>query len=89
MGEHDGVLVYRAFDHVALWVARVNRVRIVRADPIILITDQFLERHGHYDRPGVSYDGDLLVVRAVNRTVIYRRREYLADQRVWVFSWPD
>jgi hypothetical protein len=66
------------------------RLRVEHADPVIQVSDKLLRSlRTRRDLPGVTYDGDLLTVRAVNRTVIYRRREYVTGRGYWVFSWPD
>jgi hypothetical protein len=72
-------------------------LRIVRADPRVLIAAELLDavngagpRTAWLDLAGcATYDGDLLKIRAVNRTVIYRIGEYVPLHRAYVGEWPD
>jgi hypothetical protein len=70
-------------------------LHIDRADPRVRISGELLEqiRAGNY-HPAVTLDGDLLKIRAVNRTVIYRIGRqvdvHLEGQRgTYLAEWPD
>jgi hypothetical protein len=67
-----------------------REICIDRADPRIQIADDFLDeiRAGNH-HPDVTLDGDLLKIRAVNRTVVYRIGVYIPDRRVHTAEWPD
>jgi hypothetical protein len=67
-----------------------REIHIDRADPRIQIADELLDevRAGNH-HPDVTLDGDLLKVRAVNRTVIYRIGVHIPDRQGHTAEWPD
>ena len=74
-----------------------DRLYVERADPRILVADPIVAAlrdgtfygsdppHGH----GLFLDGDVLTIRAANRTVIYRIVGYDPERFAWVAEWPD
>lgn len=74
-----------------------DRIRIDQADPRVLISaevpgaivdkptpDAWLDLAGC-----TTYDGGLLKIHAVNRTVIYRIVSYVSRVRGYIGEWPD
>jgi hypothetical protein len=67
-----------------------REIHLDHADPRIQIAEDFLnEIRGGHHHPGVALDGDLLKIRATNRTVIYRIGIYTPDRKVYTAEWPD
>ena len=81
-----------------------GRVRIDHADPRILISAELLLEAFIEPAPGVSlsanmvrhgpngtpfWEGAVLKIEGVNRTVIYRVGEYVPRIRGYVAEWPD
>lgn len=67
-----------------------GRLRVDRADPIIWVSAEIVERVRVNDHhPDVTVDGDLLTIRASNRTVIYRIGEYYPQRHCYLLTWPD
>lgn len=79
-----------------------SRVRIVRADPRILISAEVLAETFVQPAPGVSlsqpsdgpngtpfWEGAVLLIEGVNRTVVYRIGEYVPCVRGYIGEWPD
>ena len=72
------------------------QLRIDRADPVVLISPQLLDemRRNPPDYPA-TFDGEVVRIRGVNRTVIYRIRDVLepvfGHLGYWnyVGEWPD
>jgi hypothetical protein len=64
---------------------------VVQADPRVLIAGELhdLMREGRGLHRCVTLDGDLLRIRAKNRTVIYRVGEYIPERRAYFAEWPD
>lgn len=65
-----------------------SRLRIVHADPRILICPEILDEV----RAGSSWatvDDDRLRIEAENRTVVYRIAEYLPEHGAYIGEWPD
>ena len=89
-------------DYFELMVTRVDdplngpQLRIDRADPVVRLTPEFL---AELPRPPsnwpATFDGEILRIRGVNRTVIYRIRELLEPVPGWpgawdyIGEWPD
>lgn len=73
------------------------RLRIDHADPRILISAELLDGvadhptpHARLDLAGcTTYDGAVLKISAVNRTVIYRITEYVPAIHGYIAEWPD
>lgn len=63
---------------------------IEQADPRILISDYFVDawRNGFLP-PTVTLTGDVVTIQAVNRKVIYRLGEHVAEWHAYVAEWPD
>lgn len=63
---------------------------IDRADPRILVGETLMVmlRRGE-GRPGVSLNGDVLTIDAMNGRVIYRLRERVPEAWAWLAEWPD
>jgi hypothetical protein len=85
-------------------VGRATGVRIDRADPRILISAELLVESFIAPAPGVSlntgmvregpngtpfWEGAVLKIEGVNRTVIYRIGEYAPRVRGYIGEWPD
>lgn len=83
-------------------VAHGVRLRIDHADPRILISSELLAEAFMRPEAGVSvsapqpgrngtpfWQGAVLRVEAVNRTVVYRMVEYLPSVRGYIGEWPD
>jgi hypothetical protein len=81
-----------------------GRARIDHADPRILISAELLVESFIVPAPGVSlnsdmmregpngtpfWEGAVLKIEGVNRTVIYRIGEYVPRVRGYVGEWPD
>jgi hypothetical protein len=74
-----------------------RQIRIDHADPRILISAELLDAIADkpddtvwLDLTGCStYDGSLLKVNAVNRTVIYRIVAYVPAIHGYIGEWPD
>jgi hypothetical protein len=64
-------------------------IRVDRADPRILISEEALRDFREHEVLCGEVDGDILRIRGVNRAVVYRIRNYLPDQRAYVLEWPD
>jgi hypothetical protein len=72
-------------------------IRIDHADPRILISAELLDAicddpppHAWLDLAGcTTYDGGLLKISGVNRTVIYRLVSYVPAVRGYIAEWPD
>jgi hypothetical protein len=64
------------------------KLRVDHADPRIWIAPEVLEGMVPDGWPA-TLNGDVLTIRGVNRTVIYRIGHYLPDQRVYEAEWPD
>jgi len=77
-------------------------VRIDRADPRILISAELLAEAFVHPAPGVSlgpppespngtpfWEGAVLKIEGVNRTVIYRICGYVPRVRGYIGEWPD
>jgi hypothetical protein len=63
---------------------------IDHADPRVLIADEVLAAWRQGDRhPALTLDGDLVKIRARNRTVVYRLVEHVPQWRAWIAEWPD
>lgn len=72
-------------------------IRIDHADPRILISSEVLD--AVVDKAGgawppdlagcATFDGILLKVHGVNRTVVYRLTEYVAAVNGYIAEWPD
>jgi hypothetical protein len=84
------------------WITRIGdpangtQLRIDRADPVIRISPQLL---AEIPPPGsdwpASFDGKVLRIRGVNRTVVYRIRDLLEPvpgafgRWDYIGEWPD
>lgn len=79
-----------------------GRVRIDHADPRILISAELLVESFIVPAPGVSlsqpsdgpngtpfWEGAVLRIEGVNRTVIYRIGAYVPRVRAYIGEWPD
>jgi hypothetical protein len=74
-----------------------GRIRIDYADPRILISAELLDAIVHDPPPDArldfaactTYDGALLKIHGVNRTVIYRITGYVPRVRGYIGEWPD
>ena len=72
------------------------QIRIDRADPVVLISPELLDemRSNPPDYPA-TFDGHVLRIRGVNRTVVYRIRDVMepvpGNPGCWnyVGEWPD
>jgi hypothetical protein len=72
-------------------------LRIDHADPRILISAELLDIIVDNPAPSAwvdlagctTYDGGLLKISAINRTVIYRIVEYVPAVRGFIAEWPD
>jgi hypothetical protein len=72
-------------------------IRVDRADPRVLISAELLDAMVDGASPGCwvdlagccTYDGALLKIRAVNRTVIYRIITYVPSVRGYIGEWPE
>jgi hypothetical protein len=81
-GRHYGDVILRGW-----WGGEVE---IVRADPLTLISDVLLDEiRAGTTSEGIELEGDVLRIRATNRTVIYRIVEHRPDLRAHVLEWPD
>jgi len=75
----------------------IAAVRIDHADPRILISAELLDAvvddptpNAWLDLAGcTTYDGALLKIHGVNRTVIYRITGYVPHVRGYIGEWPD
>ena len=73
-----------------------DELRIDRADPVVLISPELLDevRQNPPDSPA-TFDGRVLRIRGVNRTVVYRIRDVLEPvpgmpgHWNYVGEWPD
>jgi hypothetical protein len=83
-------------------VGRATGVRIDHADPRVLISAELLAEAFINPAPGVSlgppaedrngtpfWEGAVLKIEGVNRTVIYRIGEYVPRVRGYIGEWPD
>jgi hypothetical protein len=83
-------------------VVEGGRVRIDHADPRVLISAELLVEAFIAPAPGVSlsqpsegpngtpfWEGAVLRIEAVNRTVIYRITGYVPRVRGYIGEWPD
>jgi hypothetical protein len=84
------------------WITRINdpiegtQLRVERADPVVRISPELL---AELPPPGkdwpASFDGKVLRIQGVNRTVVYRIRDVLEPRPgapgCWdyVGEWPD
>lgn len=69
---------------------RAGRLRIDHADPLVLMSTELLDEiRGPNHHPDVELDGDLLTIRASNRTVIYRIGEYDPQRRAYLLARVD
>jgi hypothetical protein len=77
-------------DEVLTGPRRVD-LYIDHADPRVLVADEVLAewRQGNYYHPALTLDGDLVKIRARNRTVVYRLVEHVPEWRAWIAEWPD
>jgi hypothetical protein len=66
-----------------------RRLYIDQADPVIRASKQIIDYARTGDAPWTSMDGDLLRIKAENRTVIYRIGEYLPEIGCYAAEWPD
>ena len=92
MGEAYGDCVVKAIDNPG----GVPRAHIVHADPVVRITPQLL---ADLPKPPsewpMTFDGKVLRIEGVNRTVVYRIREALEARPgavgYWDYigEWPD
>jgi hypothetical protein len=72
-------------------------VNICRADPRILISADLLDAivddpapEAWVDLAGcTTYDGGVLRINGVNRTVVYRIVTYVPSARAFIAEWPD
>jgi hypothetical protein len=79
-------------------------IRVDHADPRILISGELLREALFATWPGVSlstgllrqdrngtpfWEGAVLRIEGVNRTVIYRITEYVPSVNVYIGEWPD
>jgi hypothetical protein len=68
--------------------------RIDRADPVVRITPELLARIPAPDWPA-AFDGKVLRIRGVNRTMVYRIRDvmepvpWLPGHWDYIGEWPD
>jgi len=63
---------------------------VVEAAPRTLVSEEMLDQvRSGGGRPEVTLEGDMLKVRARNRTLIYRIGEYLPERHAYVAEWPD
>lgn len=76
-------------------LTRIGRtgIRVDQADPVICIHPEIVDelRAGQY-APGVTFDGDVLRIHGMNRTVVYRLGELTRDpcgRLVYLAEWPD
>jgi len=81
-GDYDGDCIVRRFGDVHL--------EVLHADPRTLIAKVLLDEiRAGGAHPAVSLVGDVLTIRASNRTVIYRLGEYLPESGCYRAEWPD
>lgn len=68
----------------------LDELEIIEAAPRALISDELLEeiREGKVS-PGITVDGDVLTIRGVNRTVIYRIMGKDPQRHAYILEWPD
>jgi hypothetical protein len=70
-----------------------DAIEVLEAAPRTLISDQLLTEIRNGASPHATLDGDLLTIRAVNRTVVYRiigrHPDWLNHPNTWVMEWPD
>ncbi len=74
-----------------------GRIRIDHADPRILISAELLDAIAERPAPDAwldlagctTYDGALLKIHGVSRTVIYRIVDYVPRVRGYIAEWPD
>lgn len=79
-----------------LWLTRINEegddvaVVINLADPLVLINDELLLwwRNGN-TAPALTLDGDVLTIKALNQTVVYRLTGERDQYGSWFAEWPD
>jgi hypothetical protein len=72
-------------------------IRIDHADPRIIISAELLDAIADNPLPHSwlnvarcsTYDGAVLRIEAVNRTVVYRITEYIPAVRGYIAEWPD
>jgi hypothetical protein len=72
-------------------------IRIDHADPRILISAEVLDAivderppQASLDLAGcTTYDGAVLRIHGVNRTMVYRITEYVPSVRGYIAEWPD
>jgi hypothetical protein len=84
-----GECIIRGLDHDG---QRYQRIEIVKADPRILIADEWLtEIRKGGGEPHMQLDGNVLTIVGSNRTVVYRIMGHEPDwfTRAWIAEWPD
>jgi hypothetical protein len=68
-------------------------LEIIEAAPRALIDDDLLTEIRNGASPHATLDGDVLTIRATNRTLVYRivgkHPDWLNHPRAWVIEWPD
>ncbi len=64
------------------------RIRVIRADPRILVSRKLLEDIDR-DHPWVMLADDVLTIRAENQTVVYRLGRCLPSMGAYEAEWPD
>ena len=84
VSETGDLILTRIHDPVRGW-----GIRIDRADPRILVSGRLLDKLAISDHPHAMFDGVVLRVRGVNRTVVYRMAEYDGLTDVYTFEFPD
>jgi hypothetical protein len=66
------------------------RIKILRADPVVLAQRELLEEVVLQDSPWVEMNGtEFITFIGYNRTVIYRICEYDFMREAFVLRWPD
>jgi hypothetical protein len=85
-GDYDGEFWIRYQDRAALY----PEFSIDRADPKVTIHREVVDgiRRGPH-HPDVDLDGDILRIRATNRTVVYQLVLYDRSANCYYAEWPD
>ena len=68
-------------------------IEVIEAPPRALISGELLDELAICDSPYVTLDGNVLTIRAANRTLVYRivgrHPDWLNHPDVYVIEWPD
>jgi hypothetical protein len=70
-----------------------QQIEVLQADPRILISGEFIDDVAIGTHPAVTLAGNVLTIRAANRTVIYRivghHPDRLNHPDTYIAEWPD